>query len=262
MISVAILYVCTGKYNQFFKGFYESSERNFMPNEAQKHYYVFTDDMSLTKANNVTLIEKKCEGFPMDSLMRFKMFLSIKDEILKHDYVYFFNSNMLFLEIVNQEVLPENEGEMVFTLNAGYKDKTAFRYPYERNKNSKAYIPFDMKNDYKYVIGGLNGGKSKDYIRFSEICHNNINEDTKNGILAIYHDESHINRYFFDNGGKLLHPKYAFPEGANFPYEPLILIRDKTKVDMYFNKGRDFSLKSKINKAFNILLRGLIWVIN
>ena len=259
MINIAILYVCTGKYNQFFKDFYQSSERYFMPNEAHLHYYVFTDDMSLSTANNVTLIEKKCEGFPMDSLMRFKMFLSIKDEILKHDYVFFFNSNMLFIDYITSEVLPDEDGELVFTLNAGYMNKTAFRYPYERNKKSKAYIPFSSRYSYKYVIGGLNGGKSKDYIYFSEICHNNICEDGKNGILAIYHDESHINKFFFDNGGKLLHPKYAFPEGRKLSYSPLIIIRDKTKVDIYFNKGRDHSLKSKIIKAFKILYRGLIW---
>lgn len=258
-MKIAILYICTGKYNQFFEDFYNSSEKYFLPN-THKHYYVFTDDMSLTKADNVTLIEKECEGFPKDSIMRFKMFLSIKEELLKNDYVYFFNSNMLFVEEISKEILPEKEGEIVFVLNAGYYNQTPFRYPYERNNMSKAFIPFHFRKKYHYVIGGLNGGKVKDYLEFSEICHQRIMDDYKNGILAIYHDESHINRYFYDFGGKLLPSSYAYPEGYQLPFRPKILIRDKTKVDMYFDKVVDHSKKKRVLKALKILQKGITWI--
>lgn len=258
-MKVAILYICTGRYNNFFKDFYSSSQKHFMVNDSEKHYFVFTDDLELSNEQNVTLIKKECEGFPMDSLMRFKMFLSIKETLLEFDYVYFFNSNMLFVSDVSKEILPQKKDEIVFVLNAGYYNQTAFRYPYERNIKSKAFIPFNLKNKYKYVIGGLNGGKSEDYIRFSEICHNNILTDSTNNILAIYHDESHINRFYFDFGGKLLDSSYAYPEGYKLPFKPIILIRDKTKIDKYFDKVVDHSLKSRILKAFKIVIRGAIW---
>lgn len=37
-MKVAILYICTGKYNQFFKGFFESCEKYLLKDIAQLEY--------------------------------------------------------------------------------------------------------------------------------------------------------------------------------------------------------------------------------
>lgn len=42
MNKVAVLYICTGKYDVFWKDFYISYEKYFLP-DCEKHYYVFTD---------------------------------------------------------------------------------------------------------------------------------------------------------------------------------------------------------------------------
>lgn len=66
-MKVAILYICTGRYNQFFKGFYESCERNFLPN-SNKEYFVWTDDDGLAEGRgNVYIYHKECAGFPVQS---------------------------------------------------------------------------------------------------------------------------------------------------------------------------------------------------
>lgn len=84
-MKIAILYICTGKYNHFFRAFYENSEKYFMKDEAERQYIVFTDDMNLSDAPNVYLNYKKYKGFPMDSLFRFDMFLRVKEEILLYE---------------------------------------------------------------------------------------------------------------------------------------------------------------------------------
>lgn len=258
-MNIAILYICTGKYNQFFYDFYKSSEKYFMP-QLDKHYFVWTDDLELCVFENVTLIKKECKGFPLDSLLRFEMFLGIKEDLLKYDYAYFFNSNMLFVTNVGEEMLPDSDGQIVFTLNAGYYNKSSFRYPYERDRKSQAFIEFKFKRkDYKYVIGGLNGGKTNDYLFFSNECHQNICKDIENNILAIFHDESHINKYYNKYGGKLLPPAFAYPEGKLLPFNPIIIIRDKVKVDKYFDKVVDHSLKARVKKGLKILGRAIIW---
>ena len=109
MKKIAILYICTGKYKVFWKDFYESSEKLFL-NGAHKHYFVFTDAHDLDHVNkNVTIINKECRGFPLDSLFRFDMFLEIEELILPYDYAFFFNANMLFVEKVGSELFPKKD---------------------------------------------------------------------------------------------------------------------------------------------------------
>lgn len=257
-MKIAILYICTGRYNQFFHEFYISSKKHFLSN-VEKHFFVWTDDLNLCDYNDVSLIYKECKGFPLDSLMRFEMFLGIKEKLDKFDYTYFFNSNMLFVSDISEEILPINRGEIVFTLNAGYYNKSKFLYPYERNKKSLAFIKFNIKKKYKYVIGGLNGGKTSDYLFFAKECHDRIIQDLKSGLIAVFHDESHINRFYNQHGGKLLPPSFAYPEGQSLPFKSKILIRDKVKIDNYFDKVVDHSKKARITKGIRIICKALIW---
>lgn len=256
-MKIAILYICTGKYNQFFKGFYESAERYFLPNQAEKEYFVFTDDLDLIRADNVHLNYKKCEGFPKDSLFRFDLFLSVKEELEKFDFCFFFNANMLFVDKVGEEILPEKNGLMAVT-HPGYYNRPAFLYPFERRLKSTAYIP-PFKDEYRYYMGSLNGGKTVDYLKLVKSCSDNIHKDLDNGIIAIFHDESHLNKYMFEHACSTVSPAYAFPEGANIPFAPKIIIRDKTRIDSYFNKGRNRTIYGRTKQAFYIALRGICW---
>lgn len=256
-MKIAILYICTGRYNKFFKGFYESCEKYFLKNVANIEYIVFTDDNSISDSPKVHIYHKECQGFPMDSLMRFDMFLSVKDELTKYDYCFFFNANMLFVDYVGEEFLPNESGLMAVT-HPGYYNKPAFLYPYERRVKSTAYIP-PFKDEYRYYMGSLNGGKTSDYLKLIKTCSDNIHKDLDNGIIAIFHDESQLNKYLSEHTCSTVSPAYAFPEGANLPFAPKIVIRDKTKVDPYFNKGRNRTLYGRIKQAFYISIRGVCW---
>lgn len=256
-MKVAILYICTGKYNQFFKDFYESSEKYFLKGIANIEYFVFTDDLNLSKFNNVHLFKKECRGFPMDSLFRFDMFLSIKDKLKKFDYLFFFNANMLFVSSVGIEILPKNNG-LVAVLHPGYYKKFSFFFPYDRNKKSTAYIP-PFKQKYRYYMGSLNGGTFDSYMNLVQECSKNIHYDYDRNYIALFHDESHLNKYLSEHDCMGLSPAYAYPEGAHFPFSPKIILRDKVKIDSYFNKGRDFSIKGRLKKIIEIVYRAVMW---
>ena len=256
-MKVAILYICTGKYNYFFKGFYESCEKYFLKDIAEVRYFVFTDDEKLTDAENVKTIKKVCKGFPMDSLLRFDMFMSLENELEDFDYTFFFNANMEFVSPVGKEILPEKDG-LAAVVHPGFFNKPSFMYPYERNKKSAAYIkPRDK--EYTYFMGSLNGGKTKDYMALAKTCSENTHNDPDHGIIALVHDESHLNKYLHDKPCLKLSPAYAYPEGWKLPFEPKIIIRDKTKISQYFNKGRDHSIIGRLKKASRILYRAIIW---
>ena len=62
-----------------------------------------------------------------------------------------------------------------------------------------------------------------------EVLNNNINEDLKKGIIAVWHDESHLNSYLVDKKVKLLNPSYGYPEDWDLPFNPKIMILDKRK---------------------------------
>ena len=69
----------------------------------------------------------------------------------------------------------------------------------------------------------------------------NIDVDKKNGQLALWHDESHINRYIIGRDDyRILTPAYCYPEGKESEFPMKILIRDKSKwipVDSIKNQG-------------------------
>ena len=257
-MKVAILYICTGKYNQFFKGFYESGEKYFLKGIAEVEYFVFTDDFSISDSPRVHFFEGRCQGFPMDSLLRFDMFLSIKEQLKSYDYVFFFNANMLFVAPVGREFLPETEGLMAVT-HPGFYNSCVPRKPYERNKKSTAYIPRVSGKSYVYYMGSLNGGRTADFMQLAETCSRNTHADLDNGIVATVHDESHLNKYMSEHKCLALSPAYAYPEGWKLPFTPKIMIRDKVKIDPYFNKGRDYSFFGQIKKACRILRYMVKW---
>lgn len=256
-MKVAILYICTGKYNQFFEGFYQSCERYFLKGVACTDYFVFTDDMKLCEYKNVFLFKRECQGFPKDSLFRFDMFLSIKDRLVDYDYCFFFNANMLFVANVGAEFLPEKEGLMA-VVHPGYYKRWEILYPYERNTKSCAYIaPFEKP--YHYFMGSLNGGKTHLFMKLAEICSANTHLDYERGIIAKVHDESHLNKYMHTHECKGLSPAYAYPEGWEMPFSPKIIIRDKVKFDPYFNKGRKFHPWARFKKGCGILWNVVRW---
>jgi hypothetical protein len=259
--KIAILYICTGKYHIFFRDFYESCERYFMP-EAEKTYFVFSDHRELADYRNVRFTHKECEGFPNDSLFRFRTFLTKEEELQAYDYIFFFNSNMKFVAPVDKAVLPGDKDGNLCCLDADF-DKfyphPSF-YPYERRKESRAYVPRGLK-EYRYYHAGVNGGRAKEYLKMCRALRETIDRDYQNGIVALYHDESHVNKFFSEHPCLKLHSEYGVPEGSPNEKDAKLIIVDKTKYSDYFNKGRSTSLWGKVKKVFWLAGHIIRWYI-
>lgn len=227
---IAVLYICTGKYVVFWKEFYLSCKEKFLT-KSHKEFFVFTDSESLYNEENDLCIHRifqKNLGWPGNTLMRFDMFISQKERIKNFDYIFFINANAEFVcNVTEQEFLPDTE-DIVVVQHPAFEKTDKYMFPYERRKKSTAYIPYcDGK---EYVTGGVNGGTASAFLDMTEILANRINVDKKNGITAIWHDESHLNRYIaYCRSYKLLPPSNCYTEGYNLGYEPVILMRDKRK---------------------------------
>lgn len=257
-MKVAILYICTGKYNQFFEGFYESAMKFFLTDH-DKTFFVWTDDDHIADGlSNVRVIHKECAGFPADSLFRFEMYLQAEEELKKFDYIYFIQANAQFLQPVGDELLPDESGLSMGIWGGINLRRPACLHPYERNKNSLAYVAPYGKN-YIYFMGGINGGTSEAYLDMTRTLAANIRDDYNRGIIAKVHDQSHINAYMRNRECKIITPEYCWPEEVYSDFEPKMIFRDKVKIDKYFDKGRKHSLWSKFKKGVTMIWNILRW---
>lgn len=234
---VGILYICTGKYSIFWNSFYKSAKRYFLPG-IEKKYYVFTDDPKIKPDEEIRTYYKNPQGFPLDSLLRFDMFESISQDTKECDYLFFFNSNMEFRRTVTSDmILPTDEEGVVGVLHPGYYNSSTIKLPYEKHKRSTAYIPFHRGEEYHYFMGGVNGGTYKSFMQLISTCKENIHKDMNNKVLALYHDESHLNKYFHGKRIKILPPTFGAPEDSKIIKDPYIVILNKIKHGgKYFDK--------------------------
>lgn len=247
MNKIAILYICTGQYSIFWKDFYDSYEKLFLP-DSHKEYFVFTDAHNIYQENNkkVHLIYQKSLGWPDNTLMRYHMFCRIKDNLQKFDFVYFMNANCLCVDYISETEFC-NINELLVVQHPGFYNKSNIEFTYDRNPKSTAYIP--IGEGQFYICGGINGGKTNMFISAIETMKKNIDADYKNNVIALWHDESHINRYIIDHPNyTMLSPSYCYPEGWVLPFKPKIIVRDKSKI-LNVNKIKRNNLFYKIFRS-------------
>ena len=257
-MTIAILYICTGKYNQFFEGFYESAMKYFMTSH-DKTFFVWTDEDHIADGlPNVRVFHKECAGFPADSLFRFEIYLQAEEELKNYDYIYFIQANAKFLQPVGDEILPDESGLSMGIWGGANQRRPACLFPYERNKKSLAYVAPYGKN-YIYYMGGINGGTVEAYLEMARTLAANIRDDYNRGIIAKVHDQSHINAYMRTHAGKIIPPEYCWPEESASDFEPKMIFRDKVKVDLYFDNGRKHSLWARFKKCCDMAWNIIRW---
>ena len=225
-MKIAFLNIATNKYINFLPELLKSINKYFLP-EVEKHFYIFTNNLDYPlNHKNISKILIKAKGWPGDTYYRYHHFLSIKEALKNYDYVYYLDADMKIVDYVGKEVLTDLLGVQHpgFVVN---KQGT----PEDKQKESTAYL--EKKNVVQYCCGGFQGGSPKEYLKLSEIISHNIDIDDKNNILAVWHDESHVNRYFADNPPtKILNAGYCAPESAwqvPFPYKIIALDKSATK---------------------------------
>ncbi|WP_109591277.1 glycosyltransferase [Psychrobacter immobilis] len=231
--SVAILYIATGRYTVFWDYFYCSAEKHLLP-DCHKHYFIFTDDESLIDSlnaqdNNVTAVKQEALIWPYVTLMRYNMFLNSRHLIEPFDYTFFFNGNTEFLKIVTQQdLLPlKSKESLTFYLQPHVFHRRRNKYPYDRNSNSNAYIPYNQGK--YYFAGGIVGGKTKSFLDFSNTLNQNTITDLEKHIIALWHDESYLNKFALGRTDiKILPPYFTRGEREYWKKSSKIMFSDKT----------------------------------
>lgn len=196
-MKIAVLYICTGKYEMFWDEFYKTCQQHFYKNH-NVEYIVFTDSKRIieSKEKNVHTFFQRKAGWPYDTMLRFQWFASVQDKLREYDYCYYLNANSIIKYDIDEELIPfpNLNSPLIFWCHTNYyKDNTGNTFNPERNPESTAYVPYNSA--CRCYGGGFFGGCSEAFVTLCTDLRDAIQKDLRKGIIAIWHDQSHIIKY-------------------------------------------------------------------
>ena len=248
---IGILTIATGKYTQFLTNLYASIAQNFLVDH-DITCYLFTDDIESAKSyvpqtrlkHEYIHIERM--GFPGDTLYRYRHFSTLDTVIASRnisspDFLFYSDADMVVVANVGEEVLPAKDIGLIATAHPGFYLGRTPQSPVgtpESRQQSKAFIP---PNRYRpcYVAGGFNGGAYDAFLKMSKEISANIDDDASRDIIAVWHDESHLNEYVTRPENlenlKIMTPSYCFAQSYDprqVGYPPKIVALDKNHAEV------------------------------
>ena len=239
--SILLHIIATNKYDRYINGIIESAKENFLKDQ-KITFAIYTDSNDFLNSEDLEIVSFKIEheSWPVPTLKRFHYFSLAIDLIEKSDFSFYIDVDSLFVRNIGMEDLniTEDFDGMVGTLHPGYYGT---RGTPEYRMESLAYI--SPKVNSVYFCGGFFGGSSSEFARAITTMKNNIDLDLSRNIIAVWHDESHLNRYFVDNPPKsILGVGFSCPEERrlqeDFFMDPYIIFLDK-EAEVKMEKGQD-----------------------
>lgn len=216
--TIGLLVVATGKYIEFVPPLIKSARQHFCTDH-NVTYFVFTDGV-VPDMPNVVIIPQSRLGWPYDTMMRFAMYYNNKHLFANIDYLFACDSDMLFCDTVGDEIL----GDRVATQHPGY---VGHRGTYETRPISTACVA--RHEGKQYFAGGFYGGTTTEFLNMMSCVTTNIQKDLDRQFVAVWHDESHLNRYFIDHEPTvILSPSYCYPGNLvkDYPKKLWALVKD------------------------------------
>ncbi len=204
-------------------------------------WVVFTDKAEQIDAGLISTLGKSLlvsriphQEWPFPTIRRYEFLTTISDQILGR-IVMHLDADMLFVSEIDFAKLEGSLGQkgVSFVRHPGYfrpkgKEKLIFyvkrpKYylkdfktysqfgglgTWERNRKSMAFVPRSKRKDY--VCGGVWLGRRHEILTLCRELSARISEDFTHKIVAVFHDESHLNWYQAKNQFNLLNPELCF----------------------------------------------------
>ena len=230
-MKICILTIATNKYIQFVERLLDDIEKYFL-NGHEIQCLLFTDH-EVETSDNVKVSQIGHNSWPEPALKKYNYINSQSEYLKDFDYLYLFDADVGIVNKVGDEVIQD----LVGVLHPYKILESKKTYPYEKRKESTAYVSDENHN--KYYAAAFVGGKSENFLQMAKVISQRVEEDERNGIVAKWHDESHLNKYFNENSPFELSPSYMFPEELinhpQYPYEPKIVALKK---ESFFNQEK------------------------
>jgi histo-blood group ABO system transferase len=250
--SLGLLTIATNGYTKYLPDLIQSASENLRDFQKYRHY-IFTDDLTyllgLMKgfpSVDFKAVEVPNYGWPDASLLRYEIYRANRhlftDDILMH-----LDSDMYFMSMLEFEISPKYwAGGMAFVEHPGFfKPKILdFRRraiesrirslliggygAWETSKGSTAFTPRGSRK--KYLCGGAWFGYREQFLDFCETARSRVEIDRNNGVVAKWHDESHLNCLVStESMPTIFSSRYCYdPKYGKVLNNPILLAVDKS----------------------------------
>lgn len=209
MNKIAIYYIATNKYINFFNDFLKSLNY-FFPDVSKKVVLITDYDKELQINTNIEIKKEHIDHYYWPIPTLFKMFYIEKFLVDDCDYHFYCNANMMF----NRDFNINEPFDMCFmehylsdrlslyTINNGNCNNCVIPPSWAKCHISEKDVPFNAK----YCQAGFWGGKTKNVLHLLHNVNGMLKEDLKHNIIPIWHDETYLNKYLLDfywNGNQI-----------------------------------------------------------
>ena len=214
-MKVAVVFIGTDKYLKFLPTWYESCEELLIPG-IDKQYFIFTDGELEGTPDNMSVYPQEHLPWPYITLFRFGTILKAKEELENYDWVLFLDADMRVVNVVTEDDLFTSKPYIGVHHPCHYMQMpphNEFPGAFETEQQSTAGI--EATDDISvYFQGCLWGGSVPEVLGMMTELQLRTQKDLEDGIIAKWHDESQMNKFFSERRSdvNVLHPAYAFPE--------------------------------------------------
>ena len=256
--SVGILTVATNKYVEYWEELATSLDECCPPDGPKVKMHVFTDQVERAELHARSLQHVSVETYEIESykwpeatLFRYRIFEKylpdIHEELLMH-----LDADMKIEKWFVGDIPSHlNQGIGLVSHPGYYRPKSWSKASFylknirkiwadsrmrlveggigswDKNRDSLAFVSRRKRDSY--VCGGTWMGSRKSIIKLVSELSQKVEEDQARDVIALWHDESHLNRWSAQNNFTLLNPEFCYD--GSYPglgsLTPLIRAIDK-----------------------------------
>lgn len=249
--SVGVISIATNGYSKYWKALIYSADKN-LPNDAEVNFHLFTDEANECREFTLQFPNRKFKiyeieslGWPEATLHRYRIYSEYRESLVE-DVLMHLDSDMIveqnFLNVIFSRPLAEGMG---LVLHPGYfrpkgllklsyylADKGAFLRDlrirlrigglgaWENRVDSQAYVARGRRKGY--FCGGIWFGERRAFLALVQKLESQERIDSAIGITAIWHDESHLNKWASENEFSIFSPSLCYEKS----YKNLIGIKN------------------------------------
>ena len=239
-MKIGVLSLATGRYLDYWHDMVLSAENYLTLEGYEITLHVFTnrvDDASAI-AQRVTKFDIRIHEippyvWPEATLLRYRCIEKIAAELEYYVLMHLDADMLVIQDFIKKLDFTELEGGIGLVAHPGYWRPKGFSliklylsHPeilasdlrtylkfgalgaWERRPKSRAFVPRKLRETY--VCGGTWFGLRHEFLSMVSECAKNVDTDIANGKTAIWHDESHLNKWLVGNRASKLEPSFCF----------------------------------------------------